>query len=168
MTTTTNVFKEENLFLLIFKKLIVSFIWAVCITFVVSLLLGYKYMIVGSGSMTPKIPVWTMVIIAPTEYEDLEINDIVTYKSGGKGTINFTHRVVEFAENGNIITAGDANIDPETGIPVRDGEIPESRYVGKVVGHLYPVGLLVKFVKENIIQCLIMLMIVFFTYVFIN
>lgn len=168
MVNSVNVYKEENLFLIIFKNLIVSFILALIITFGVSLLFGYKYMLVASGSMTPVIPVRSMVILAPTDYEDLELGDIVTYKSSGKGTINFTHRVVEFAENGNIITAGDANINSETGLPQRDGEIPKSRYVGKVVMNLYPVGLLVYFIKENLIQCIVMIMIVFFTYCFIS
>lgn len=165
MTTDNLQYKETDLFWFTFKKLITSFLMALAITFVVSLLFGYQYMIVMSGSMTPKIPIHTMVILAPTDYQDLELNDIITYKSSGAGVINFTHRVVEFSENGNVITAGDANIDPSTNLPKRDGEIPESRYVGKVVGHIYPLGILIYYIKTNIIPCIVMVLVVFITYI---
>lgn len=163
---TTNVFKEENLFLFVFTKLISSFIISLFITFVVSLLFGYQYMIVRTGSMEPTLHVFEMVILAPTEFKDVEVGDIVTFKSVGEGTVTFTHRVHGFTETGELITAGDANIDSGTGkIELDKSTVPESRYVGKVVGDIYSVGLIIMFLKENIIEAGLILVIGFVLYI---
>ena len=98
----TNIFKEENLFLIVFTKLMTSFIISLFITFIVSLLFGYKYMLVKTESMEPTIHVSELVILAPTKFEDLKIMDIITFKSSGEGTMNFTHRVRGVAENGEF------------------------------------------------------------------
>ncbi|MBE5736605.1 MAG: S26 family signal peptidase [Clostridiales bacterium] len=55
------------------------------------ILFGYKFMIVSSGSMEPTLPVGSLVIVTPCEYEDLVLNDIVTMDAGG---VNLTHRIV--------------------------------------------------------------------------
>ena len=164
-----NVFKEENLFWLIFKNLIGSFLLAICITLVVSLLFGYQYKIVASGSMTPTLKVRTIVVVAPIKYEDIKVGDIVTYSSGNTTGIvyNFTHRVVRISENGKIVTAGDANIQ-EDGKPREDGEISEERIVGKVLFDMYPVGLLVTYLQGHILQVALMILIVFLTYLVIS
>lgn len=57
----------------------------------IMLLSGYKFMIVSSGSMEPILPVGSLVIVTPCDYEDLELGDIVTMDAGG---INLTHRIV--------------------------------------------------------------------------
>lgn len=147
---TTNVFKEENLFLVIFGKLMTSFIFSLMITFVVSLLFGYQYMLVRTGSMEPTIHQFELVILAPTEFKDIEVLDIVTFKSMEGGTMTFTHRVRGFTETGELITAGDANIDSGTGeISLDQGSVPENRYIGKVVGGIYSLGLIIMFLKEH-------------------
>ena len=163
---TTNVFKEESLFWLVFKKLIVSFIFSLCITFVVSLPFGYQYMIVRTGSMEPTLHRRTMAILSPTKFEDIEIGDIVTFKSGGAGTMYFTHRVHGFTENGNLITAGDANIDTETKEIILDtSTVPKDRYVGRVVGNIYPIGIIIMFLKEHVMASGIILIAGFVIYI---
>ena len=164
-----NIFKEENLFWTIFKKLIGSFVLALALTFGVSLLVGYQYKIVASGSMTPYLPIHSIVMIQPVEYEELKVGDIVTYRSSNTTGIvyTFTHRVVRIADNGNIITGGDANIQAD-GTIKEDGEIVESRVLGKVVAHSYPLGALVTYVKQNIFQCALVLIIIFLTSVIVS
>lgn len=162
----TNIFKEENLFLTIFTKMMTSFIISVFITFVVSLLFGYKYMIVKTPSMEPTLHVHELIILAPTEFEDLEILDIITFKSSGEGTMSFTHRVRGVAENGELITAGDANIDTGTGeIKYDNSTVSKDIYVGKVVGDIYSVGLLIMFLKENIMTAGLIMIIGFVAYI---
>ena len=157
----TNVFKQDNLIWWTIKKIMLSFIVSLGITFVVSIMFGFKYRLVGSGSMEPAIPTYSLIATVKTPYEELEIGDIITYRVGN---LTFTHRVVEFAENGNVITAGDANINSATGIPSRDGEIPKERYEGKYVFQLAPIGELIMFMKQNIMICGILIMLGFFTY----
>ena len=157
----TNVFKKDNLIWWAIKRIIVSFLVAVGITFVITLIMGYKYRLVGSGSMQPAIPTHSLIATVKVPYEDLKIGDIITYRIGN---LTFTHRIVEIAENGNVITAGDANINSETGIPNRDGEIPKERYVGKYVFQVYPIGELIFFMKQNIMICGILIILGFFTY----
>lgn len=55
------------------------------------LLAGYKFMIVTSGSMEPVLPVGSLVIVTPCDYDELELGDIVTMDAGG---IYLTHRIV--------------------------------------------------------------------------
>lgn len=57
----------------------------------IMLLAGYKFMIVSSGSMEPTLPVGSLVIVTPCQYEDLNEGDIVTMDAGG---INLTHRII--------------------------------------------------------------------------
>ena len=71
----------------LFKGLAISLI----LTILLMIVSGYKFMIVSSGSMEPKLPVGSLVIVTPCDYEDLELNDIVTMDAGG---INLTHRIV--------------------------------------------------------------------------
>ena len=68
------------------KMLFISFLLVVSLMIV----LGYKFLIVVSPSMTPLIPVGSLVIVTPCEYEDLELGDIVTMDKNG---VNLTHRV---------------------------------------------------------------------------
>lgn len=83
--------EKENLFkkwgYAIFKSLALALIG----TIVIMLIAGYKFMIVSSGSMEPTLPVGSLVIVTPCNYEDLKEGDIVTMDAGG---INLTHRIV--------------------------------------------------------------------------
>ena len=169
ITKNFNAFKEENLIWTMMKKIMIYFLLSLSLVFILSFALGYEYKLVASGSMTPKLRLHTLVMIQPIEYEDLKVGDIVTYKSTNTtGPIYyFTHRVVRIADNGNIITGGDANRDPETGIVKEDGEITENRVVGKVVADFYPVGELIWQFKEFPIHYVIMIAIVFFTYLIV-
>lgn len=59
---------------------------------VLMLCMGYKFMIVTSGSMEPTMPVGSLVLVTPCDYEDLQKDDIVTMKLGSG--LNLTHRVI--------------------------------------------------------------------------
>lgn len=77
----------------IFKALALALIGVV----VIMLIAGYKFMIVSSGSMEPTLPVGSLVIVTPCDYEDLKEGDIVTFTSSDPesgGGLNFTHRII--------------------------------------------------------------------------
>lgn len=78
-----------------------AIVFAIIATVAIMLIAGYKFMIVSSGSMEPTLPVGSLVIVTPCEYEDLKEGDIVTMDAGG---INLTHRIVgKYDEEASII-----------------------------------------------------------------
>lgn len=81
---------------------------------------GYTIFQVITGSMEDTIKIKDIILVKLTN--DIEKNDIITYKSGG----NFvTHRVIKITGN-QIITKGDANNTED--LPIQKKDI-----VGKVV-----------------------------------
>ena len=135
-----NVFKERNETWIIVKTAIVSVLLGLVITFGVSLICGFRYDIVVSYSMYPTLTRGTMVVIEPTAYEDLEIGDIVNFDFA---STTCTHRLVGFAEDGDLITQGDAATSQE--------KIPESKYRGRIVFYDNIVGPLILLIRENIL-----------------
>ena len=85
--------------------------------------MGYKPVVVLSGSMEPYMETNSIVIVEKTK--DVGINDAIFFMQDGK--VPIIHRVVRFDENGNIVTKGDAN-DTEDFIPVTMNSVE-----GKVV-----------------------------------
>ena len=75
---------------------------------------GHSMFRVVTGSMEPTISVGALLICDDTEIEDIQVNDIVCFKTNMsviKGQI-VTHRVVEIRENDGVlklVTKGDAN-----------------------------------------------------------
>ena len=58
---------------------------------VIMLIMNYKFMIVTSSSMEPTLPVGSMVIVTPINYEDIQTGDIVTMDLNG---MYLTHRIM--------------------------------------------------------------------------
>ena len=138
----------------VIKSLAISLL--LCIALMVCM--GYKFMIVISGSMEPTLPTGSLIIVTPCDYDDLELNDIVTMQGSG---IYFTHRVVgkvhavtneileetdeRYETEGIWYTKGDNNMQ-------NDGDGPINKEViGKVhESHCFTwVGVLVRYVKAN-------------------
>ena len=156
MNNTTNVFKEQNEIWDITKRILVSIMLGIIITFGVSLVCGFRYDIVVTYSMYPTLTRGSMVVIEPTSYEDLKIGDIVNFKFGNT---TCTHRLVDFAEGGELITQGDASTSRE--------KISKEKYLGKVVYHENVVGNLIMLIRENTILAVLAAAIILFVYVIV-
>ena len=88
---------------------------------------GGRLLTVTSGSMSPKIPTGSLLLVRPVSFEGIQEGDVVTYSLADGKTL-ITHRVVEKdAQRRNLTTKGDAN---ETVDLVK---VPASRVQGKVV-----------------------------------
>lgn len=88
-------------------------------------LFGDETLAVLSGSMEPNIHVGSLVIVHDVDFDDLEVNDVITYKLNEDTMV--THRIIEIdEEKQEIITKGDAN-NVADGSPVTANNI-----VGKV------------------------------------
>lgn len=83
--------EKENYFKIWSFAILKSLLISIMLIVVLMLVIGYKFMIVVSSSMEPTMPVGSLVLITPCDYEDLENGDIVTMDKNG---INLTHRVV--------------------------------------------------------------------------
>lgn len=82
---------------------------------------GYRWHVVYEGSMSPTIPVESMVIIHKGHFH---VGQVITFRANG---MEVTHRLVGFDGDGNTITKGDANssVDP--------WHVPRSNIIGGVV-----------------------------------
>ena len=165
-----NIYKRENTFSFILGVFIQSFLIALAITMVASLIMGYRFFKVVTSSMSPYMPVGTLVLVAPTNIDDIHTGDVVTYNPGENTYV--THRVVgiTYTEDGEkrIFTApevfwqstdedkGDLGIVPTGVIPDGvDGNMSRGQesIVGVVVFHM--VGLADVFTQFNIIIIII-------------
>lgn len=89
---------------------------------------------VVSGSMEPEIPVGALIISKKTEIEDIEVEDIISFRSLEsymQGSI-VTHRVVEIHKKDGelaLVTQGDANNSMDAYYVTRDN------LVGRIIYH---------------------------------
>lgn len=95
-------------------------------------IVGYKFRKIGSESMTPVIMVGDLCIIDVCTIEDIEVGDIICYRTDDIQN-DIVHRVVGLDEKDNNIvlyTKGDNNkIDDEI-------DVTSDMLVGKIVGVL--------------------------------
>ena len=152
---------------------------ALAVTILLAILCGYKFMIVSSGSMAPTLPVGSLVIVTPCEYEDLELGDIVTMNKGGT---YLTHRVAGKKDINNVALAkpGEDGHNPEAWAAATwftrgdyagakdDAKLKDSEIVGKVYpAHCFTiVGDIVMYVQANLIL-LIVFLIIFAVFMYI-
>lgn len=97
---------------------------------------SYRAYIVESGSMTPALPVGSVIFTKSTP--KYQTGDIVTFSQNGKNFV--THRIVEEKEN-SFITKGDANEEADT------GSVLSTQIVGKSILVVPYIGYLADFVK---------------------
>lgn len=96
-------------------------------------LLGWKPVVVTSGSMSPRIRPGDVVVAQPVAADRLGPGTVIVFRAPG-GTGLVTHRIVEVAADGSYITRGDANPDHDS-TPLRpDGVVGVGRLLVPRVG----------------------------------
>lgn len=109
-------------------------------------IMGHKFFTVMTGSMQPSIMVGDLVIAKELPPEQINVGDVITFKSQNSGNIT-THRVKEVIKDGagiKYITQGDAN-------NVQDQNTVESKAViGKVVRCIPKVGTIMSWMKSHL------------------
>jgi signal peptidase len=91
---------------------------------------GYRLYAVKTGSMTPGLPVGSLLIDAPASGH-YQRGDVVTVERGGDASNRVvTHRVYAVGSGGGIRTKGDANPDPDVSVA------RPSAVVGEVIHHV--------------------------------
>jgi signal peptidase len=97
--------------------------------------LGFRPLLVGSGSMKPALDVGDIAFVKPISAESINKGDIIEFQdSTGAKTL---HRVIDIQQDGNVlkfITKGDANDSPDL------YPIPPENIKGKVLFRIPKVG----------------------------
>ncbi len=100
--------------------------------------LGYSTLTIQTGSMSGTMEIGDMIIIKDTG--DYKIGDIITFMPDG-AVIPTTHRIINYTENGEFVTKGDANNIKDIDTTTAD------QILGEVVLHLPKLGQFVSWVK---------------------
>ena len=159
--------EKENYFKIWGAAIFRALAYALIATIAIMLLSGYKFMIVSSGSMEPTLPVGSLVIVSPCDYEDLQYGDIVTMDAGG---INLTHRIVgRYGDKDNpVLKPGEAGYE-DSQYWVTQGDASQTidgpltdNVVGIVhEGHAWAwLGTVVRYVRANYTLVIVMLILV--------
>ncbi|MBQ7100612.1 MAG: signal peptidase I [Clostridia bacterium] len=110
--------------------------------------LGYGFMAVQTGSMTPEYPIGSVIVIKETDPSELEVKDVITFYSSNPNLNNMivTHRIMEITDDGDgtysLVTQGDANEIPD------EYSAESEKIIGKVVAKSNLMEKLMK-VREN-------------------
>lgn len=108
---------------------------------------GIDLYTITSGSMSPEIPVASVVIVKPVTATDIEVGDVITFNAATIEERVVTHRVVEVMADGDALsfrTAGDANGHPDGTIVLAED------VVGRVWFQVPYLGYLASFVNTKL------------------
>lgn len=116
--------------------LIVVLVLMLAAVLIPKLCFGVEMKAVMTSSMEPELPVGSLLIIIPTEYEDIHIGDDITFVRDENLTL-VTHRVIAKDDAAQKITT--------QGIANNTADAPTSyqNVVGKVFFHIPYIGYLV-------------------------
>jgi signal peptidase len=102
-------------------------------------LLGYQSFVIYSGSMEPAVKVGSLLVTQPADVEDIQVGEVITFRSPGNHT-TLTHRVVGIRqEDGQLVfeTKGDASLEPDPREVILRGQVSRMAfdipYLGYVV-----------------------------------
>lgn len=118
---------------------------------------NYKLYAVMSGSMTPKLPVGSLVVVKPKA--TYKIGDVITFTSGASNKDKTTHRIYAITNSEGqqqYTTKGDANNAPDEK-PVSRGQILGKQfimlpYMGYVLNYIQtPFGLVLIILVPSVI-----------------
>ena len=88
--------------------MIVLIVMAIMLPLTIPKLFGYEIYGILSNSMEPEIMTGSIVYVEQVNADEIQVNDVITYKMNSDSNIVATHRVV-FIEDDAFITKGDHN-----------------------------------------------------------
>jgi len=104
---------------------------------------GWRVDAVLSGSMEPALNIGSVEVTKPVSKNDIQVGNIITFRSLGNPQLIVSHRVVDITSEG-FITKGDANQDNDETI------VPPQNVLGKVVFHVPYVGYVIWAVRTPV------------------
>ena len=107
-------------------------------------LFNHRLYVVDSGSMSPTIPMDSMIIVKESEPHEIDKDDVITYYGHDKSS-RITHRVVDVVNNGEFFTTrGDAN-EVDDPMPLEGKKL-----IGKVTLTIPFIGKVFRFLNTQI------------------
>jgi signal peptidase len=113
---------------------------------VVPLVIGWRPVVVVSGSMTPAVAPGDVAIVDPSP-APFRVGDIVLVRTPGPAAGLLLHRIAQVRADGTLLTKGDANAAVDsTAVQVRDVEgrvrfvVPGAGQFAVLAPHPRPVG----------------------------
>ncbi len=130
----------EKLFKILGNCIVILVIVA-CLPLVIPRAMGMQEYNVITGSMTPEIPIGSIVYVKQVDFQDLSVGDVIAFDVGA--TI-VTHRITDIDTDRRMFTTkGDAN-------PTNDFmPVSYAKVRGKVVAHYPFVGNLAALISET-------------------
>ncbi|WP_090528167.1 class B sortase [Pseudobutyrivibrio sp. UC1225] len=128
-------------FLKILGNCIIILVIVSCLPLAIPRIMGMQEYNVITGSMTPEIPVGSIVYVKPVDFQELAEGDIIAFDVGASVV---THRIVELdAKHRLITTRGDAN-------PTNDFmPVTYENVLGRVVAHYPFIGNIAALISET-------------------
>ncbi|WP_370544001.1 signal peptidase I [Frigoribacterium sp. VKM Ac-1396] len=81
---------------------------------------GATPLTVLTGSMEPRLPPGTLIVVAPTPVDEIRLGDVVTYQIESGRPEVISHRVTEIVSSSDggtaFVTKGDANSEPDAAL----------------------------------------------------
>lgn len=115
--------------------------YCIAVAFIISYIMGLRFYIVTTGSMTPTIPIGSICIVNQNKsFYDIQAGDIISFWIGDDMLV--THRAVKIDVDG-VITKGDANNTEDS------AKVTEYNYVGETVWSIPKIGYAVTFLKSR-------------------
>lgn len=120
---------------------IIILVIAACLPLAIPRAMGMQEYNVITGSMTPEIPIGSIVYVKPVDFNSLSVGDIIAFDVGASVV---THRIVEVDDEKNTLTTkGDAN-------PANDFmPVSYTNVRGKVVAHYPFIGSVAAIISET-------------------
>jgi signal peptidase len=101
-------------------------------------ILGYKFFTVETGSMTEVYPVGTVIVVKPSAFEEIQLNDVITFYANSTKDTVVTHRVVAIdSEYQSFTTQGDENDSPDSSPVLYSSVIGKPILSIKHLGYVY-------------------------------
>ena len=116
-----------------------SILYALALTIIIALIIGFRPIIINGGSMLPTLTWGDIIIVYKPAQSEFKVGDILTYQFGNGPLV--THRIIDIDENGYFYTQGDnPNNDPD-GYPISyKQESGKPTVVGKTIYALRTTG----------------------------
>jgi signal peptidase len=132
----------------VLTALLIGISGAIAVLIVIPRAYGGAAMTVETGSMTPTLPVGSVVVDRPVDPGTLQVGDIATYQKAAGVNMYITHRITEVHTDTNPVSftfKGDANrgadVDPVPAGAIRGKVWFDVPYLGAIRDSLHAGGL---------------------------
>ena len=109
---------------------------------------GYRFYNVLTPSMTPTIPVGSMVLVKMVDVNELQPDDIITYSTSRDGSLVVTHRIRDIVKTEDslaFVTKGDANLVDDF------NPVLASQVIGRVNLIIPYLGSIMTYIQRNLV-----------------